>query len=165
MPDKKEIRRRLWYSLDMRAVKESFCLGLIIVFIVAVLISPRIWQPTDLSLKTEGDLIFVLLISGGPIFAFNIWRTIRIFRCASSYHFCKTTLCKPKGGILRDTIYFSVLLEDADGHKFFADTHSVFYTHSGLTGRGLENYVNQTVTIGYNKETGQVVVIGKKQRI
>lgn len=39
------------------------------------------------------------------------------------------------------------------------DTHSIFYAR-GLVGLLLEDYVNRTVTIAYNEETGMVVVIG-----
>lgn len=64
------------------------------------------------------------------------------------------------GGRFRDSIKFRVLLEDADGHKFVADTHSIFSTHKDFSGLGFEDYVNQKVTIAYNEETGNVVVIG-----
>lgn len=87
-------------------------------------------------------------------------RIFNIFRHSESYHFCKTNLCNPKGGSIRDTIKFTVVLEDPDGNKFAADTHSIFHTHTSMFGLALEDYVNRTVTVGYNKETGQVVVIG-----
>jgi hypothetical protein len=85
--------------------------------------------------------------------------TFNIFRHPESYHFCKTTLCNPKGGSMRDTIKFTVVIEDADGDQFAADTHSIFYTHTNMFGLGLEDYANRTVTAGYNEETGQVVII------
>ena len=96
----------------------------------------------------------------GPIFGFCVIRTISLFRHVESYHFCKANLCNPKGGRVRDTIKFTVLIEDADGNKFAANTHSIFHTHTGWFAPGFEDYVNQTVTVGYNEETGQVVVIG-----
>jgi len=64
------------------------------------------------------------------------------------------------GGRLRDSIKFRVVLEDADGYKFVADTHSIFSTHKDFMGLGFEDYVNQEATIAYNEETGYVVVIG-----
>ena len=64
------------------------------------------------------------------------------------------------GGRFRESIKFRVVLEDAEGCKFVADTHSIFSTHKDLTGLGFEDYVNQEVTIAYNEETGNVVVIG-----
>ena len=99
-------------------------------------------------------------ISSLPILIFCAWRTITIFRHVESYHFCKATLCNPKGGRIRDTIRFLVVLRDADGFPFTAYTHSIFHTHRSSFGLALEDYVNQEVTVGYNKETGQVVVIG-----
>ena len=56
-------------------------------------------------------------------------------------------------------MYFTVVIEDAEGNRFPANTHDIFYTHS-ITGLSLEDYVNKTVEVGYNTETGQVVVIG-----
>jgi hypothetical protein len=53
-----------------------------------------------------------------------------------------------------------VVLEDMDGNKFTAYTHSIFHTHRSSAGLALEDYVNQEVTVGYNDETGEVVVIG-----
>ena len=105
-------------------------------------------------------LLLPFLITEGPILGFCVVRTFRIFQHPESYTFCKTNLCNPKGGNIRDTIKFTVLLEDADGDKFAADTHSIFHTHRGFLAPSLEDYVNQTVTAAYNEETGMVVVIG-----
>ena len=102
----------------------------------------------------------ILAISVLPILIFCLWRTFRIFQAAESYIFCKTTLSNPMGGRFRDSIKFRVVLEDADGYKFVADTHSIFQTHVGFGGLGFEDYVNQNVTVAYNEETGNVVVIG-----
>ena len=159
MVDKKEIHRKLWYSLDMAYVK-------MYLFIAAIFIPISLligWFGTR-DLYSDGPrwpiIWFVTLTAIGPILVFCIIRTINIFRHAESYHFCKTNLCNPKGGSIRDTIKFTVLIEDADGCKFAADTHSIFTTHRSFSGLGFEDYVNHTVTAGYNEETGQVVIIG-----
>ena len=159
MNDVKEIRRQLWYSLDMAYVKLHL-------FICAVCIPLSLligWISTrDYYLQEfRAPIIWaVTLIAVGPFLLFYIIRTINIFRHAESYHFCKTVLCNPKGGSIRDTIKFTVLIEDADGDKFAANTHSIFHTHTGWFTPGFEDYVNQTVTAGYNEETGQVIIIG-----
>ena len=159
MPDKKEIRRQLWYSLDMAYVK--FWL-----FVVAICAPVSLLIGWIGTLDYHSDvpkwpiIWFVTLLVNGPILVFCIIRTFNIFRCPGSYHFCKTKLCNPKGGSFRDTIKFTLLLEDADGGKFIADTHSIFHTHTSMLGLGFEDYVNQTVTAAYNEETGQVILIG-----
>ena len=158
MKDVKEIRRQLWYSLDMAYVK-------LYLFICAVTI-PIIWLIARLAAgpypaEDHAAIAWMLIImSTGPILIFCAVRTWNIFRHPESYHFCKTKLCNPKGGSLRDTIKFTVLLEDADGSKFAADTHSIFHTHRSMFGPGFEDYVNQTVEAAYNVETGQVIIIG-----
>lgn len=159
MKDVKEIRRQLWYSLDMAYVK-------LYLFVCAVCIPLSLligWISTrDYYLDAaRGPIIWgITAIAVGPILVFCGIRTINIFRHPESYHFCKTVLCNPKGGRLRDTIKFTVVLEDADGDKFIADTHSIFHTHTSMFGLGLEDYVNQAVTAAYNEETGQVIIIG-----
>ena len=158
MNDVKEIRRQLWYSLDMAYVK-------MYLFISAVCI-PIIWLIARMAAgpyPTEDHALItwmLIAMSVGPILVFCAVRTVSIFRCPGSYHFCKTKLCNPKGGSVRDTIRFTVLIEDADGNKFAADTHSIFHTHRSMFGPALEDYVNQAVTAGYNEETGQVIIIG-----
>lgn len=159
MKDVKEIRRKLWYSLDMAYVKMYLFVCAVCIPILLLIF----WLSTrDYYLEAaRGPIIWtVTLIVTGPILVFCAVRTFNIFRCAGSYHFCKTKLCNPKGGSVRDTIKFTVLLEDADGNKFAADTHSIFHTHRNMFGLGLEDYVNQTVEAAYNEETGQVIIIG-----
>lgn len=156
---KSEIQEKLKNSLDMFNVHFWLtCAGIIVLVegVMVLLFTPRNpfgpsrWLPFGI----------MAAISAVPILIFCLWRTIQIFRQPESYHFCKTTLSNPKGGRIRDTIRFTVLLEDADGHKFIATTHSIFHTHRGSYALALEDYVNQEVTVAYNEETGQVVVIG-----
>ena len=157
MKDVKEIRDRLRDSLEMQAVIRYLIIGMILaVFCIVLGMSELRYLETGF--RVLGTAI-VTAICPLPILIFSLVRIIRIFRKPESYHFCKTTLSNPKGGNLRHTIRFAVLLEDSKGKKFMADTHSIFYT-SGLIGPLLEDYVNRTVTIAYNEETGMVVVIG-----
>ena len=157
--DKSKIREQLKNSLDMLSVRMYLFIALVLVLIeggTVVLFypgyhyGPSRWQ------------MFALMaaVSAGPIVIFCVLRTIAIFRHPESYHFCKTNLSNPKGGRIRDTIRFLVVLEDAEGRKFTAYTHSIFHTHRSSAGLALEDYVNQEVTVGYNEETCQVVVIG-----
>ena len=159
MVDKKEIRQRLWHSLDMAYVKLNLS-----VCAVCIPLCLLVGWLSTLGYYTEVPrwpiIWFVTAIAIGPILVFCIIRTVNIFRHPESYHFCKTVLCNPKGGSIRDTIKFTVVLEDADGNRFAADTHSIFLTHRNMLGLTLEDYVNQTVTAAYNEETGQVIILG-----
>lgn len=158
MKDIKEIRRELWQSLDMAFVKVMlFCTAVI----AAVECLMALLAAGDLTAgENAAMLITMLTISVLPLLVFCAWRTFRIFQAAESYIFCTAKLSNPMGGRLRDSIKFRVVLEDADGCKFVADTHSIFQTHVGFGGLGFEDYVNRNVIIAYNEETACVVVIG-----
>lgn len=93
------------------------------------------------------------------ITAFHLWLVIRICRKPDSYIFCSAVLNQPHRSDWRKAMYFTVVIEDAEGNRFPANTHAIFFTYS-LTGLLLEDYVNKTVEVGYNMETGHVVVIG-----
>lgn len=157
--DKTEIREKLKNSLDMVNVRLWLFVAGMVALLEGVMVLFLISGP-PFGPSRWGAYGLMLLISVVPILIFCAWRTISIFRCPESYHFCKAKLSNPKGGRIRDTIRFLVVLEDADGDKFTAYTHSIFHTHRGSAGLALEDYVNQEVTVGYNEETGSVVVIG-----
>lgn len=156
--DKTEIREKLKNSLDMVNVVFSLSVAGIVVLIEGIMV---LFMPRSPFGPGKWLVLGVMAAcSALPILIFCTWRTISIFRHVESYHFCKAKLCNPKGGRIRDTIRFLVVLEDADGFPFTAFTHSIFHTHRGFLGLPFEDYINQEVTIGYNEETGQVVVIG-----
>ena len=85
-------------------------------------------------------------------------RLIRIFRKAESYVFCKTVLDRPHYSNFHGRMYFVVVAEDLNGRKFQADTAAVFHP-GGYIPPLVEEYVNKTVTVGYNEETGVLVVV------
>ena len=157
MKDPKEIRERLRDSLETQ-VAIRYLVTALILAVFCVVLGMRELRHLGTEIRILGTAI-VTAISALPILIFSLIRLTRIFWKPQSYHFCKTTLSNPKGGNLRHTIRFAVLLEDSEGKKFMADTHSIFYAR-GLVGPLLEDYVNRTVTIAYNEETGMVVVIG-----
>ena len=157
MADVKEIRRDLCHSLDMAFVKMLLfwtAVFSVIIFVMAFLFSGGM-RPQEVAVFLITMLAIVIL----PILIFCAWRTFRIFWRAESYIFCNAKLSNPIGGRFRDSIRFRVLLEDADGYKFVAETHSIFSTHKNLMGLGFEDYVNREATIAYNEETGNVVVL------
>lgn len=93
-----------------------------------------------------------------PYGIFCAFRTIRIFRKPDSYIFCQAILSQPHKHQWTRNVYFTVLLEDLDGGKFVVDTNAVFRPTAFFPPR-MEDYVNRTVTVGYNEETGVVVII------
>ena len=158
MKDVREIRQALWQSLDMVFVKMLLFWALIanglifaVLFFTSMGMDPAERWTVILTMMAVCLLPFLILC---------LWRTVQTFRKTESYSFCTAKLSNPMGGRFRDSIKFRVVLEDADGCKFVADTHSIFQTHVGFGGFALEDYVNQKVTIAYNEETGNVVVIG-----
>ena len=158
MKDIKEIRKMLWHSMDMAAVKLIlFWAAIANAAIFVMLLLASMGMDAEERWRIFLTMMVVCLL---PFLVFCLWRTVQTFRLASSYTFCTTTLSNPMGGRFWDSIKFRVLLEDADGYQFVADTHSIFQTHVGFGGFALEDYVNQQVTIAYNEETGNVVVIG-----
>lgn len=157
MTDVKQIRRKLWESLDMVCVRLWLFYAAVIAAVecLMVFLAPGYtYQP-----EKTGVLILLLGVSVAPILAFCMWRIWQIYRCCGSYFFCRTVFSSPKGGSLRDTIRFTLVLEDPEGYKFVAQTHSIFDTH-GNSRLAFENYVNQTLEVAYNEETDTVVVIG-----
>ena len=158
MKDIQEIRRDLWHSLDMAFVKVFLFWAMVVnVILFAVLFFTSMGMDPAERCTVILTMMAVCLL---PFLILCLWRTVQTFRKAESYIFCTATLSNPMGGRFRESIKFRVVLEDAEGCKFVADTHSIFSTHKDLTGLGFEDYVNQEVTIAYNEETGNVVVIG-----
>ena len=155
MEDVKIIRERLRNSLDMHWVKTNTILVLAVYGVVSLFYDLRIRETGHRVQLTV--LMFLLVVA--PWLVFYLWRTVSIFRKAEEYTFCKCCLSQPKGGRLKHSIRFTVVLTDAEGSRFAANTHSIFSTRS-ICGLGLEDYVNKTVTVAYNEATGSVVVIG-----
>ena len=156
---KSEIHEKLKNSLDMVNVHLWLFVAGMVALLEGVMVLFLISGP-PFGPSRWGAYGIMLLVSVVPILIFCAWLTISIFRCPESYHFCKAKLSNPKGGRIRDTIRFLVVLEDADGDKFTAYTHSIFHTHQSSAGPALEDYVNHEVLIAYNRTTGQIVVIG-----
>lgn len=153
--DKKEITQQLKQSLDVSSIRAWAVLyNIIVLFAVLMVGLSRGFARNEFWPVITTTLVIMLL----PANLFFLIRVFNIYRCPEYYKFYKTELTQPRGGRMRDTIRFRVLLEDAEG-RFVVDTHSIFLTH-GFPGPLLEDYVNQTVTIAYNDLTEEVVVIG-----
>ena len=148
MDDRSVNRDRLWHSLEMQVLRRDLILYLI---------------ATGLFLLMTGENRIAGLLLGcfcfGPFVIFHLWRTFQIFRRVEDYTFYRTKLSQFQQRFPLKTMYFTVVLEESDGSKQVVDTHAIF-SGTGLVEPLVGSYVNSTVTIGLNKETGMVVVIG-----
>ena len=142
--------KKVIHSIEMDYIRSE----LTAVFIVCAIC---LWL---LSLSVEKEIGVIVVVSAVVVTAiYTLWRGIRICRKPDSYIFCTAVLYQPHRSDWRKAMYFTVVIEDAEGNRFPANTHAIFFTYS-LTGLLLEDYVNKTVEVGYNMETGHVVVIG-----
>lgn len=156
-PTLADTKRKLRQSLDMTFATRHFILysaASLVGFVMAILSSGMPRQP---EMWIGMGIILAILVC--PLLGFYLWRIFRIFRHAEHYSFCRTTLDRPHSGIMRNTMNFSVLIQLPDGTQRMRSTHSIFFAH-GFTGPLMEDYINKTVTVGYNEETETVVVIG-----
>ena len=147
---------RLKQSLEMRVAKQNAILyGVIAGFCLMMVALP-------LALAEEPDMaalgVTVILMCMLPFPLFYIHRIFKIYAHIDDYTFTEALLDKPRGGFNRG-IYFSITVKDRFGASIPVETHEIFATHGSL-GPTLEEYVNRTVTVGYNNATGYVVVIG-----
>ena len=142
--------KKVIHSIEMDYIRAE----LTAVFLVSAIC---LWL---LSLSVEKEIVVIVVVSAVVVTAiYTLGRGIRICRKPGSYIFCTAVLYQPHRSDWRKAMYFTVVIEDAEGNRFPANTHAIFFTYS-LTGLLLEDYVNKTVEVGYNMETGHVVVIG-----
>lgn len=149
--DKKEIREKLKNSLDAVHIR-SMVLVTLLIFAIYV---------TIYSLARGYWTVFLVvgLLVMLPFWVWYGWRYYQIFREPGSYVLCRTTLSQPHANWIRGSFRFTVVLETPESGRFVTSTEPIFQSH-GLIGPLLEDYVNQQVTIAYNEDTAQVVVIG-----
>lgn len=157
MSDPAKTRRRLWDSLEMHTIRRDFILTGVTVALVMIL------QACSARGSYDDSWILAVITSALvllPFWIFYICRTLCIFRKPESYIFCRCQLSSVHQRIFsRGAMYFTVLIEDPEGGRFVADTHAIFAAY-GIMGPLVEDYINRTVTVAYNRETEMVVVIG-----
>lgn len=148
MTEKEVIRDRLWHSLEMHVVRRDLILYLIAIGVFLLITG-----------ENHSVGIFLACLGFGPFVVFYLWRAFQIFRGIEGYTFYTAKLTQFQQRFPLKTMYFTVVLEESDGSKQVVDTHAIF-SSTGVVEPLVESYVNSTVTIGLNKETGMVVVIG-----
>ena len=104
----------------------------------------------------SGILFGLIMI---PFLIYYGYRIFRIFRSCKGYIFCQATLQEPRYHLLAKSYSFRVTLEHPAIPRCTRETQAIFLT-SGIVPPLMEDYVNQTVTVGYNPLTDTLVVIG-----
>lgn len=102
-------------------------------------------------------IIFVILFL--PLLIFYLYRVFRVLHRREGYIFCKVALDQPNYHFWHKTYSFTVTLEHPEISRRSRQTQPIFMPY-GVFEPLLVDYVNQTVTVGYNPETDTVVVIG-----
>ena len=152
--DKKQIHERLRHSLEFKQLWTYFIVTAVILTLFALF---TVLKNSDAGWGIAAAIYGLML---APYLIFCIIRTANMFRRPEDYFFCRTVLRQPHGGLIRDTIYFTAMVEDPDGgRKYGVDTHAIFFAR-GICQPLMETYANATVTLAVNRETGIVVVIG-----
>lgn len=151
---RKENRRRLWNSLEMGEVKRTIVMILVVVPLVWFLGTGQMNHP-----EAKWFALGLLAVFFVPYLVFYLYRMVCILDRPEAYHFCEATLHRPQSSFNRRLFYFSVVIRDEEGMEFMTNTHAIFGVRN-LIGPRMEDYVDRTVTMAYNKVTGMVVVIG-----
>ena len=150
MEDTSVTRHRLWHSLEMHCLRRDLIMMLIAMGLFMLITwDDQFWIAA----------LVIDCLGFGPFVIFYICRGVQIFRKPEGYTFYKTTLSRFHQKFPLKMMYFTVVLEEPDGSKRIENTHAIFASY-GIVEPLVESYVNSTITIGLNKETGMLVVIG-----
>ena len=150
--------------MDHRGIKEKLKCSLEIAHIRSALVVASVLVAAYVGIMTLfwGNIAFTVILCGVilfPIWLAYSWRYFRVFRKIHRYTFHKALLAQPHTSRFVHAFHFTVVLENTEKGTISTKTSSIFLAR-GWLGPFLEDYVNREVTLAYNEETGQVVVIG-----
>ena len=156
MYSKQENIRMIKRSLDMTVYKRMLIaigigtgLGLLYGW-------ARFREYDDLYLELFLGMMVIFVGPPTAIWGYRMWK---LFRVPEEYFFTKATLTTfhqcwwPRG------MCFTVVIDHPEEGTVAVSTNPIFHP-TGWEQPLLQDYMNKTVTIGYNRETGMVVVIG-----
>ena len=149
--DEREIKEKLKCSLEIAHIRSALVVASVLVA-AYVGVMTLFW----------GDIAFTVILCGVlllPMWVAYNWRYYRVFRKIHRYTFHKAVLAQPHTSRFVHAFHFTVVLENTEQGTVITKTSSIFLAR-GWLGPFLEDYVNREVTLAYNEETGQVVVIG-----
>lgn len=154
MTEKSVIRDRLWHSVEMNHYKTNLIIYTI--FIPLFLVYAALRNNSENAWVIGFVIVAIVMV---PVYIFHGWRIFQIFRAPEEYIFCPCKLSQFHYDYLHKASSFTVVLDVPEMGRQVAETRAIFQSH-GLVGPLAEDYVNRTVTIGYNRATQTVVVIG-----
>ena len=146
-----EIKEKLKCSLEIAHIRSALVVASVLVA-AYVGIMTLFWGSIAFTVILCGVILF-------PIWLAYSWRYFRVFRKIHRYTFHKALLAQPHTSRFVHAFHFTVVLENTEKGTISTKTSSIFLAR-GWLGPFLEDYVNREVTLAYNEETGQVVVIG-----
>ena len=156
--DKTEIKQQLRDSLDIAVLRRD----LILVAGVDVLVLV-IFAFTAGGIANQEFLLAAVLVCGItiiPVLGYSLWVAVKIFQQPDGYVFGRCKLSQPhQYRLSRGAMYFTIVFEYPNGEKEILNTRPIFASY-GIAGPLLEDYINKTVEVAYNEDTGSVVVIG-----
>ena len=158
--DKQEIKEKLDNSLEVSTIRlwVKIELGMVLLVCGLHFLSTFLNRYRYMDVNPWAFYGFVAAIVLVPMFGVHAWELRRIYRKYEACRFYKAKLSQPHGSWFR-SMYFTVLLRDEDG-TIITRTHSIFGMSKYQWGPIMEDYLNKTVTVAYNEETDEVVVIG-----
>ena len=154
MEEKSVIRHRLWHSLEMNHYRTN--LIIFTVFIPLFCVYARLRNDSEYAWLIAFLIVGITLV---PVYLLHAWWIIQIFRAPEAYSFCQCKLSQFHYDYVHRSNRFTVVIDVPELGKRVVETRAIFQTR-GLVGPLTEDYVNRNVTIGYNRATETVVVIG-----
>ena len=157
---KQEIKEKLDHSLEVSTIRQWIKIEIgMVLFVCAQHLFGRFLNRSRYEdMSFWAFFVFIAGIVLIPMFAVHAWELRRIYRKYEACKFYQVKLTQPHGSLWR-SMHFTVLLRDEDG-TIITRTHSIFGTSKYQWGPSMEDYLNKTVTVAYNEETGEVTVIG-----
>ena len=153
--DRSVTRSLLWGSMEMAHVRMQLIVWAVAYGFCLVLF----WfRAGSIPQVRPVMMVFTSLLFLPPV-GFWLLRVWNIFRRADEYVFCPTELNQPHHAPLRrDMFSFMGVIETGEG-RFAVETDAIF-AGRGIVQPLMEDYIGRTVTVGWNRETETVVVIG-----
>ena len=156
MYDRKENIRMIRQSLDMTVYRRMLIaiaigtgLGLLYGWV-------RFREYDDLYLELFLGMMVIFVGPPTAIWGYRMWK---LFRVPEEYFFTQAKLSTFHQKMwTRGMMYFTVVINHPEEGTVAVNTNPVFASY-GWEQPLLEDYLNRTVTVGYNRETGTVVVI------
>ena len=106
-----------------------------------------------------GIFLGVMALFIGPMAGIWAYRMWKLFREPEEYWFTQVKLTTFHQKMwTRGMMYFTVVIDHPEEGTMAVNTNPIFAAY-GWEQPLLEDYLNKTVTVGYNSQTGSVVVI------